>query len=57
MNVLPFLPAKQVARDLADKALAAFIIIHAALKRSHKLQQYSRRRDLNARMPNFQVVD
>ncbi|KAK9817269.1 hypothetical protein WJX72_012075 [[Myrmecia] bisecta] len=45
----------QVARDLADRALAAFIIIHAALKRSRRLAEYSLREDLNARMPNFQV--
>jgi hypothetical protein len=43
------------ARELADKALAAFIIIHAALKRSQRLFDYSLREDLNKRMPNFQV--
>ena len=39
----------------ADKALAAFIIIQAALKRSKRLQAYSMRPDLNERMPHFQV--
>lgn len=40
---------------LADAALASFVIIQAALKRSKKLQGYSAREDLNARMPNFCV--
>ena len=40
---------------LADAALASFIIIQAALKRSKKLQSYNSREDLNARMPNFCV--
>lgn len=44
------------ARDLADKALASFIIIQAALKRSRRLHQYTLREDLNKRMPNFQVT-
>ncbi len=43
------------ARDLADKALAAFIIIQAALKRSRRLHAYTLREDLNKRIPNFQV--
>lgn len=43
------------ARDLADKALASFVIIQAALKRSRRLHVYSLREDLNKRMPNFQV--
>lgn len=43
-------------QDLADKALAAFVIIQAALKRSQRLSLFSRRKDLNARMPNFQVT-
>lgn len=42
-------------QGLADKALAAFIIIQAALKRSERLAVFSRRDDLNKRMPNFQV--
>ena len=40
---------------IADRALAAFIIIHAALKRSRCLRSYAARPDLNSRMPNFQV--
>ena len=40
---------------IADRALAAFIIIHAALKRSRCLRSYAARPDLQARMPNFQV--
>ncbi len=43
------------ARDLADKALASFVIIQAALKRSKRLHLYTLREDLNKRMPNFQV--
>lgn len=46
---------EEVVTHLADAALAAFIIIQAALKRSKKLQEYSSRSDLNARMPNFSV--
>lgn len=40
---------------LADAALASFIVIQAALRRSKKLQNYCKRRDLNARMPGFEV--
>jgi class 3 adenylate cyclase len=40
---------------LADAALASFLVIQAALKRSKKLQGYNGREDLNARMPNFSV--
>ncbi len=47
-------PAAQ-ACDLADKALAAFIIIQAALKRSRRLHRYTLREDLNRRMPGFSV--
>lgn len=39
----------------ADRALAAFVIIQAALKRSPRLRSYSLRDDLNSRMPNFQA--
>lgn len=43
------------ARDLADKALASFVVIQAALKRSRRLWAYCQREDLNQRMPNFAV--
>ena len=43
------------ARDIADRALAAFIIIQAAIKRSSCLKGFCCREDLNARMPNYQV--
>ncbi len=43
------------ARDLADKALASFVVIQAALKRSRRLWAYCQREDLNRRMPNFAV--
>ena len=52
----PFSEMPQAAAvHMADKALAAFVIIQAALKRSPRLQQYSQRADLNERMPDFQV--
>ena len=41
--------------NTADKALAAFVIIQGALKRSRRLQAYSVRKELNDRMPHFQV--
>ena len=43
------------ARNTADRALAAFIIIQAAIKRSSCLKRFCCREDLNARMPNYQV--
>ena len=51
------LPAAVVmqARDLADKALASFIIIQAALRRSRRLHAYSLREDLT-RMPGFTCI-
>ncbi len=44
------------ARDLADKALASFVIIQAALRRSRRLHAYTLREDLNRRMPGFTVA-
>ena len=38
-----------------DKALASFVVIQAALKRSRRLWAYTQREDLNMRMPNFAV--
>ncbi len=43
------------AEKLGDRALAAFIIIQAMLKRSRRLTDFSKRPDLNARMPNYSV--
>ena len=43
------------AEKLGDRALAAFIIIQAMLKRSRRLTQFSKRPDLNARMPDYSV--
>ena len=40
---------------LADKALAAFVIIHAMLKRSRRLQTFCDRPDINARFPGYAV--
>jgi hypothetical protein len=46
---------RQEVANIADQALASFIIIQAALKRSQKLAKFSARPDLNARMPGYQV--
>ncbi len=49
-------PASDIGvTHLADAALASFVVIQAALKRSRKLQGYSARDDMNARMPGFCV--
>jgi len=40
---------------LADKALAAFVIIHAMLKRSRRLQTFCERPDIKARFPGYAV--
>lgn len=64
MNVsfssLPFarLTANEKKHEIwkvADNALASFVIIHAALKRTSNIKKYSLRDDLNKRMPNFSV--
>ena len=41
--------------QLADKALAAFVIIHAMLKRSRRLQTFCERSDIKARFPGYAV--
>ncbi len=41
--------------DVADAALAAFVLINAALRRSARLAAYSANPRLNARIPNFRV--
>ncbi len=43
------------AAELADKALAAFVIIHAMLKRSRRLQTFCKRPDILARFPGYAV--
>ena len=40
---------------MANKALAAFVIINAALKRSRRLHRFTLREDLTRRMPGFTV--
>ena len=40
---------------LADRALAAFVIVQAMLKRSRRLQQFCRLDKLNDRMPGYTV--
>jgi class 3 adenylate cyclase len=47
--------AGEEAMLIADAALASFVIIQAALRRSAKLHQYSQREDLNERMPGFSI--
>ncbi|KAL4447395.1 hypothetical protein ABPG75_004614 [Micractinium tetrahymenae] len=49
------LTAEDATAATADQALASFIIIQAALKRSAKLRQYCQREDLNQRMPGYEV--
>ena len=40
---------------MADRALAAFVVIQAAIKRSQRLQTFCQRADLLQRMPGYQV--
>ena len=42
-------------REVADRALAAFVVIQAAIKRSQRLQSFCQREDLLERMPGYQV--
>ena len=42
-------------REVADRALAAFVVIQAAIKRSERLQNFCQRADLLQRMPGYQV--
>ena len=42
-------------REVADRALAAFVVIQAAIKRSRRLQSFCQREDLLERMPGYQV--
>ena len=42
-------------REVADRALAAFVVIQAAIKRSQRLQTFCQRADLLQRMPGYQV--
>lgn len=42
-------------REVADRALAAFVVIQAAIKRSQRLQSFCQREDLLSRMPGYQV--
>jgi len=47
---------RESVAHLADRALAAFVVIHVALKRSPRLKQFCEREDIRARMGNdFQV--
>lgn len=55
-------PARSLAEKrtivgaVADNALASFIVIHAALKRSARLARYGGRADLEARLgANYRV--
>ncbi|KAL4852756.1 Ras guanine nucleotide exchange factor W [Chlorella vulgaris] len=46
---------REEASNIADQALASFIIIQAALRRSTKLKAFCNREDLSARLPGYQV--
>lgn len=46
---------REIVNAIADNALASFIVIHAALKRSARLKRYALREDLNSRMPDFKI--
>ena len=48
-------PTPPKARELADKALASFVIIQAALRRSRRLAEIAARPDVQARLPGFEV--
>lgn len=63
----PFAPTPTLAYSLAEKrsligavadnALASFVVIHAALKRSVRLARYAGRADLEARLgANYRVA-
>lgn len=41
--------------EVADKALASFVVIVAALRRSARLAEYRKNKVLNERIPNFEV--
>ncbi|KAG2449913.1 hypothetical protein HYH02_000019 [Chlamydomonas schloesseri] len=47
---------RDVINAIADNALAAFVLINIALKRSARLKKYAQRKDLNARMPGFNIA-
>ncbi|MEW5318157.1 MAG: hypothetical protein WDW38_009402 [Sanguina aurantia] len=46
---------RSAVNAVADNALASFVVVHAALKRSVRLSKYSSRQDLLDRMPDFRV--
>ncbi|GIL51039.1 hypothetical protein Vafri_7149 [Volvox africanus] len=47
---------REVINAIADNALASFVLIQLALRRSARLKKYSMRKDLNRRMPGFQIA-
>ena len=46
---------REVIHLFGDNALASFVVIHAALKRSTRLWRYAQREDINRRMPGYQL--
>ncbi len=46
---------REIIYLIGDNALASFVVIHAALKRSTRLWRYARREDINRRMPGYQL--
>ncbi|PNH03068.1 Adenylate cyclase [Tetrabaena socialis] len=47
---------REVIGAIADNALASFVIINVAIKRSARLKKYAMRKDLNRRMPGFSIA-
>ncbi|KAG2495222.1 hypothetical protein HYH03_006828 [Edaphochlamys debaryana] len=46
---------REIIHAIADNALASFVIINLAIKRSARLKKYALRKDLNRRMPGFKI--
>jgi class 3 adenylate cyclase len=55
-SVNNLVPKKSIkVNQLSDMTVVSFLKIIAEIKKSHKLDKYKKRRDLNARMPNYSV--
>jgi class 3 adenylate cyclase len=52
-NLIP--KRNHVVNSIADMSVVSFLKIIAKIKKSHKLNRYRRRKDLNSRMPNYSV--
>ncbi|KXZ49182.1 hypothetical protein GPECTOR_22g772 [Gonium pectorale] len=47
---------REVIAAIADNALASFVLINIAIKKSARLRKYAMRADLNRRMPGFRIA-